>query len=61
MDWKDILIGQAINTVINIAQSGEGKGKFRRALMKVFRTIAASVATEAEVRALLTPEKGALK
>ena len=53
MDWKDILIGNAVNTVIAIAQSGEGKGKFRKALMKLFRVIALNVATADEVRSAL--------
>jgi hypothetical protein len=55
MDWKDILIAQAITTVIAIASSGSGKGKFRPALLKVLRTIAQQVATEAELRALIQP------
>lgn len=49
MDWREILIMQAITTVIAIAKSGDGKGKFRPALMKVFRTISALVATDAEI------------
>ena len=53
MDWRDILIAQAITTVIAIAKSGDGKGKFRPALLKVFRTIAQQVATEAEIAEVL--------
>lgn len=53
MDWRDILIAQAITTVISIARSGDGKGKFRPALMKVLRTIAEQVASEAEVIEIL--------
>lgn len=55
MDWKEILIAQAITTVISIAKSGDGKGKFRPAMMKVFREIARNIATEAEMRDLLAP------
>lgn len=55
MDYKDILMGSAINTVIQIAQAGDGKSKWRRALMKVFREIARNIATEAEIRDLLAP------
>lgn len=55
MDWKEILIAQAITTVIAIAKSGDGKGKFRPAMMKIFREIARNIATEQEVRNLLLP------
>lgn len=55
MDYKDILMGSAINTVIQIAQAGDGKSKWRKALMKVFREIARNVATEQEIRNLLLP------
>lgn len=55
MDWKEILIAQAITTVISISKSGDGKGKFRPAMMKVFREIARNIATEAEMRDLLAP------
>lgn len=55
MDWKEILIAQAITTVISIARTGDGKGKFRPAMMKVFREIARNIATEQEVRNLLLP------
>lgn len=58
MDWKDILIAQAITTVISIAKSGDGKGKFRPALLKIFRTIAQQVATEAEVADVLKSVQG---
>lgn len=57
MNWQDILIQQAITTVIAIASSSDGKGKFRRALLKVFRTIAQQVATVEELQNALT-EKG---
>lgn len=50
MDWKDVLITQAISTVIAIVRTNDGKGKFRRALMKVFKEIAFNIATEAELR-----------
>lgn len=56
MDWKDVLITQAISTVIAIAKSSDGKGKFRKALMKVFNTIATQIASDAEIAALT--EKG---
>lgn len=39
-DWKDVLIAQAISTVLLIARSGEGKGKFRPAMLKILRTLA---------------------
>lgn len=55
MDWKEILMAQAISTVIAIARSSEGKGKFRPAMMKVFREIARNIATDAEVRNLILP------
>lgn len=42
MDWKDVLITQAISTVIAIAKTSDGRGKFRPALLKVFKTIAAA-------------------
>lgn len=48
MDWKDILISQAITTVIAIAQSGGERSKWRRQLLKIFRTIAAQFAADEE-------------
>lgn len=54
MDWKDILISQAIATVIAIASDPAGKGKWRKALLKVFKKIAAAYSADAEFQSVLS-------
>jgi hypothetical protein len=46
--WQDIAIGSAINLLINLARSKESKGKWRKALLKVFTEVARSFKGDAE-------------
>lgn len=52
MDWKDILLQQAITTVIAIAADAKGKARFRKQLLKVFQKIAEAFPRDVEFQAV---------
>lgn len=46
--WQDIVIGMAINTLVTLARDKQGRGKYRKALLKVFTEIVRAFRSDAE-------------
>jgi hypothetical protein len=53
MDWRDILIHQAITTLIVIVRETQTRKRFSRQIVKVFQVIAEQMASDADVQRIM--------
>jgi hypothetical protein len=49
---EDVLISLGVNAIVTIARDPKGRGKWRKALLKVFREIAKAFSADAEFQAV---------
>jgi hypothetical protein len=57
MTWQDIVIGYAVNTLISVIRDPKGRGKWRKALLKIFAEIARAFRDDAEFAAAVSEGK----
>lgn len=54
MSWEELLIGQSVSVLVQLARDPKGRGRWRKAMLKIFREIARAFRDDEEFAAVMS-------